>query len=55
MDGMWPSFLPIIACLLMIDIVWQCIIVIVNLPAEQEGVNQFMYENKINKWNNIIM
>ena len=26
-----------------------CIILIVNLPAEQEGLNQFMREKKINK------
>ena len=35
-----------------------CIILIVNLPAEhseQEGMDQFMREMKINKWNNISM
>ena len=32
-----------------------CIILIVNLPPEQEGMDQFMREKKINKLNNIIM
>ena len=31
-----------------------CIILIVNLPSEQEGMDQFM-RKKINKLNNIIM
>ena len=32
-----------------------CIILIVNLPPEYEGMDQFMREKKINKLNNIIM
>ena len=56
---MWPSFLLIFACLTVSDIVGQCAyvrtILIVNLPAEQEGMDQFMREKKMNKWNNIIM
>ena len=54
MDGMRPSLL-IFACLTE----WHCmtlctcIILIVNLPPEKEGMNQFMREKKINKWNNI--
>ena len=57
MDGMLASFLLILVCLPMSGIVWQCacIIIIVNLPAEMEGMGQFMWEKKINKWNHIIM
>ena len=32
-----------------------CIILIVNLPPEKKGMDQFMREEKINKLNNIIM
>ena len=32
-----------------------CMTLIVNLPPEQEGMDQFMREKKIIKWNNIIM
>ena len=32
-----------------------CIILIVNLPPEKKGMDQFMREKKINKLNNIIM
>ena len=32
-----------------------CIILIVNLPPEQEAMDQFMREKKINKSNNVIM
>ena len=53
MDGMRPSFLLIFACLTVSNIVGQCahvrIILIVNLPPEKEGMDQFMREKKINK------
>ena len=58
LDGIGQRFLLNIAWLPMnvtYDIVHKYIILIGNLHPEYEWTEKFMWEEKINKWNNIIM